>query len=141
MSLPQAFLLPLFLHFALTVYVGVRNILVRIRSVMSGETRLKDVALNSANWPPKVKKFGNNFDNQFDVPTVWYAVCALIAATAKLDQAFVAMNWLFVASRYVHFWIHTGSNDVRNRMFAFIAGFGALVTMWIWFAIRLFVTG
>ena len=66
-------LLPLFIHMALLNYVGIRSLLGRIKSVMSGKTRMKDIALSNADWPENVRKFGNNFSNQFEVPTLWYA--------------------------------------------------------------------
>ena len=133
------FLAPLFIHVALTVYVGLRAISNRVASVMNGETKLAAIALDSNQWPPHVKKWGNNFDNQFDVPTTWYALSALIVATAKIDMAFVILAWVFVATRLVHSYIHTGSNYIRYRMYAYLAGFGILVAMWIWFALRLFL--
>ena len=137
----QIFLAPIFVHFALTSFVGVRTILARKQSVISGKTKLADIALNSANWPADVKKLGNNFDNQFDVPIMWYALCALILITAELDMAFVFLSWIFLISRLAHSWIHTGSNYVRYRMYAFLAGFAALAVMWVWFAIRLYFVG
>ena len=135
------FLAPLFIHVALTNYVGIRNVSNRISSVMKGETKLSDIALNSGNWPPYVKKWSNNFANQFDVPTVWYVLTALIIATAKIDLAFIILSWIFVASRLVHTYIHTGSNFVRHRMYSFLVGFSALTIMWLWFGIRLYFIG
>ena len=131
------FLAPLFIHVALTNYVGIRNVSNRISSVMKGETKLSDIALNSANWPPYVKKWSNNFDNQFDVPTVWYVLTALIVATSKIDLVFIILSWIFVASRLLHTYIHTGSNFVRHRMYSFLVGFAALTIMWLWFGCRL----
>ena len=80
------FLAPLFIHVALTTYVGLRTISNRIASVMKGETKLANIALDSSKWPPHVKKWGNNFDNQFDMPTAWYALTALIVATFKIEM-------------------------------------------------------
>lgn len=134
-------LAPLFIHVALTLFVGLRNISTRITSVMQGETKLKDIALDSSKWPPHVKKWSNNFDNQFDVPTVWYALTALVIVTAKIDLAFIILSWAFVASRLAHSYIHTGSNYIRYRMYAFLAGFAILIIMWAWFALRLFIVG
>ena len=133
------FLAPLFIHVALTAYVGLRTVSNRIASVMKGETKLAKIALDSSQWPPQVKKWGNNFDNQFDVPTTWYALSALIVATFKIEMAFIVLSWAFVATRLLHTYIHTGSNYIRHRMYAYLAGFGTLVAMWIWFAFRLFM--
>ena len=135
------FLAPLFIHFAMTSFVGLRTNRLRVASVRKGETKLKDIALNSAAWPQHVRQWGNNFDNQFDLPTVWYALTALIVATAKIDLAFIILAWVFVASRLVHTYIHTSTNTVIYRMFAYLGGFGAITLMWVWFGIRLFFVG
>ncbi len=139
MTLTQWLLLPVFLHLILVVYVGVNSIRARIASVMKGETKLSAIALNSGNWPPRVRQLGNNFDNQYDVPTTWYALCALLIATGKVDVISATLSWVFVISRYIHSYIHIGSNTVRYRMYSFLAGFVVLAVMWMWFAVRLFV--
>ena len=131
------FLAPLFIHVALTAYVGLRTISNRFASVMKGETKLATIALDSSKWPPQVKKWGNNFDNQFDMPTAWYALTALIVATFKIEMAFIVLSWTFIATRLLHTHIHTGSNYIRYRMYAFLAGFVILTAMWVLFAVRL----
>ncbi len=141
MTQTQWLLLPLFIHVALLTYVGIRALLGRIKAVMSGTARMKDIALNNANWPDEVRKFGNNFSNQFEVPTLWYALCGLLVATGKVDNVEIALSWIFVAARLVHIIIHTGSNYVRHRMYAFLASFSTLTLMWAWFGLRLYFLG
>ena len=139
MTLTQWLLLPIFLHLILVVYVGINTIRARITSVMKGETKLRDIAITTSNWPPRVRQLGNNFDNQFDLPTTWYALCALLIATGKVDGILAVLSWVFVITRYIHTYIHIGTNTVRYRMFAFLAGFVVLVIMWVWFAVKVFV--
>ncbi len=139
MTLTQWLLLPIFLHIVLVTFVGVSTIRARIASVMKGETKLRDIAITTSNWPPRVRQLGNNFDNQFDLPTTWYALCALLIATGKVDGISATLSWAFVITRYIHTYIHIGTNTVRYRMFAFLAGFGVLAVMWVWFAVRVFV--
>ena len=139
MSLTQWLLLPIFLHIVLVTFVGVSTIRARIASVIKGETKLRDIAITTSNWPPRVRQLGNNFDNQFDLPTTWYALCALLIATGKVDGISATLSWAFVITRYIHTYIHIGTNTVRYRMFAFLAGFGVLAVMWVWFAVRVFV--
>jgi len=141
MSATQWLLAPIFLHLILVLYVGVSNIRGRIASVMGRETKLSEIALDASKWPPHLRKLGNNFDNQFDVPTTWYALCGLIVATGKPDLLLAGLSWVFVITRFIHSYIHTGSNNVRYRMYAFLSGFGTLAVMWAWFALRLFVLG
>ncbi|MBG1232165.1 MAPEG family protein [Aestuariivirga litoralis] len=137
----QAFLLPIFLHVLLVVYVGFRTITARVNSVQSRETRLKNIALDPSGWPPQIRKLGNNFDNQFDMPMMWYALSGLVVATARLDTALVVLAWAFLVARVIHALIHTGSNNIPRRMFAYLGGFAALLAMWVWFAVRLFWLG
>jgi hypothetical protein len=141
MTQVQLLLLPLFLHVLLITVVGLISLRGRIKSVRSGETRLKDVALGNDAWPNRVRQLGNNFDNQFDVPMLWYACCALLVATGLADWFAVILSWLFLAARIAHTFIHTGSNYVPIRMRIFVAGFGFVFAMWAWFGLRLFVIG
>jgi hypothetical protein len=53
----------------------------------------------------------------------------------------LVLAWAFVASRLVHSFIHVGANNVVHRLFAFGASFATLAAMWLWFALRLYVTG
>jgi hypothetical protein len=141
MTQTQWLLLPLFIHLALLSYVGIRSLFGRISSVSSGKTRLKEIALDTSKWPDEVRKFSNNFNNQFEVPTYWYALTGILIATGKVDQVEVALSWLFIAARIIHTLIHTGGNNVRLRTIAFLSSFAALNAMWIWFGIRLFLIG
>ncbi len=141
MTQVQLLLLPLFLHVLLITAVGILTVRSRIRSVRGGETRLKDIALDADAWPKKVRQLGNNFDNQFDVPMLWYACSALLVATGLADWTVVALSWLFLFSRIAHTLVHTGSNYVPTRMRLFLWGFGIVFAMWAWFGLRLFVIG
>ncbi|NJM30883.1 MAG: MAPEG family protein [Rhizobiales bacterium] len=111
------------------------------RFCLGGETKVRDIALDTKAWPDKVKALGNNFDNQFDVPMLWYAACALLVATGLADWVSVALSWAFVAARIAHSVVHTGSNYVPLRMRVFLAGFAIVFLMWLWFGLRLFVLG
>ncbi len=141
MALEKLFLLPLFLHVLLIACVGLLSLRSRISSVVKGETKITAIALGSDNWPENVRKFGNNFDNQFEVPTLWYAVCALLMITGKVDLIQVGLCWGFLIARLLHSYIHTGSNNVPLRMRMFLASFALVFLMWVWFAIRLFIVG
>ena len=141
MTLTQWLLLPLFIHLTLLTYVALRNLGGRIEAVRSGETRLKQIALDSSNWPDEVRKFGNNYANQFEIPTLWYALCAMLVGMGMVDAVEATLSWAFVAARLVHALIHTGSNKVPNRMYAFLASYTVLIAMWLWFGLRLFFRG
>jgi hypothetical protein len=140
-NLENALIAPLFLHVLLILFIGLRSVFARIATVKSGETKLSHIALNSAAWPDHVRKLGNNFNNQFEVPWLWYAVCGFLLMTHKVDILSIYLSWGFFVSRVVHSFIHMGSNVVRNRMFAFLIGFALVFLMWAWFGFRLYVIG
>lgn len=141
MSIEQALLAPVFLHVLLTLVVGILTLRARIAAVRQGQASLKKIALNNSAWPDTVLKLGNNFNNQFQVPVVWYACVALLLVTQKADWVAVVFSWLFVASRLLHSFEHTRRNNVVHRMSWYFAGYGCVTGMWLWFALRMFVVG
>lgn len=132
-------LLPLFLHVILIFLVGVRSLRARTKSVRTGQTKLSDIAVSSGSWPRRVQAIGDNFDNQFDVPMLWYSVCGLLISTGLVDVFQVVLSWIFLLTRIGHTAIHIGSNDVPSRMRVFVAGFFVILAMWAWFGFRLFL--
>ena len=141
MTLTQALLLPAFAHVALVAAVGLRLGRARMRAAQSGQVRMGDVALDGSKWPDGVRKLANNYQNQFEVPVLYYALLGLLLATGLGDGVAVALSWGFAASRIAHSIIHTGGNVVMWRFQAFLAGFVILMLMWAWFGLRLFVIG
>jgi hypothetical protein len=135
----KLFLLPLFLHIVLIYWVGTRLLVARVKAVRNGSAKMSEIAADSGAWPRKIRQLGNNFDNQFDTPTLWYAVSALVIAMQMVDWVFVVFSWIVLFSRFAHSLVHTGSNDVPPRMRIFLFGFFTLTAMWVWFAIQVFL--
>jgi hypothetical protein len=137
--LTKLFLLPLFLHVILIFVVGTNMLSARVKSVRNGSAKMHEIAIDSGAWPRKVKLIGNNFDNQFDTPTLWYAVSALVVALQTVDTVFVALTWVFILTRIAHSYVHTGSNNVPSRMRIFLFGLFVLGAMWAWLGVQLFL--
>src|SRR5579871_4409435 len=98
----QAILLPLFVQVALTLVMLGLTGYSRVASVRRGDTKVKDIALGQPNWPEDVTKLGNSYNNQFQLPVLFYAVVILAYVLRKTDLLFVILSWLFVATRLVH---------------------------------------
>ena len=132
-----AILLPLFVQVALTFVLlfalGPR----RFAALSRGDTKVGDIALGESNWPPPVMQVGNCFNNQFQLPVLFYVLVVLALFLHKADLLFVILSWVFVISRIVHAAIHTTSNDVGRRFAAYTVGAGALLIMWAVFAVRI----
>jgi hypothetical protein len=133
--------LPLVLHVLLTFAVGALSLRSRIAAVRSRRTRVADITLDNSKWPKATLKLSNNFDNQFQVPLLAYGAAALIIATGLADMIGVALMWAFLAARLLHTFEHTGTNRIVRRMVFFVASYAFVMALWLWFALRFFVTG
>jgi len=135
----QMILLPVFvqvaLTFALLFWIGHA----RRASVKRGETRVRDIALGEPAWPAKPTQISNNFDNQFQIPILFYVLVPLAWITKQADLLFVVMSWIFVLSRLAHAYVHTTSNHVATRFNCYLVGVLVLFLMWVIFAVRILV--
>lgn len=113
-------------------YLGI----IRIPMVMRGEVRIEDIALERKAWPKREWQASNAFDNQFQLPMLFYigAGLALYFGPTSLE---VALAWLFVATRYVHAFVHITDNHVIRRFAAYFAGLVLLCMFWLDLVVRL----
>ena len=110
----------------------------RVRHLRSGEVKVQDIVLGERNWPKRVTQIQNAYQNQFELPVLFYVLVALALVTRKADMLFVVMSWMFVVSRLAHAAIHTTSNKLAWRFQAFVIGVLLLAAMWVIFGIRIF---
>jgi hypothetical protein len=132
-----AILLPVFVQIALTFALLYRLGPARFAAVKSGNTKVSDIALGQGNWPDEVMQVGNCFNNQFQLPVLFYVLVILALVLRKADLLFVILSWLFVISRFVHAGIHVTSNNVLRRFQAYAIGSLILLAMWVIFAVRI----
>jgi hypothetical protein len=133
----QMVLLPVFVLVGLAFALGFWMGAVRNKALASGQTRIRDVALNEPNWPERATKVGNCFGNQFEVPMLFYVLVALALPLRHADLVFVLLSWVFVLTRYVHAGVFTTSNNMKQRFLAYLSGVLVLLAMWIYFALRI----
>jgi hypothetical protein len=136
----QAILAPLFVLVALTFGLMIWMGALRVAAVRRGEVRVREIALGQPNWPPRAQQVSNCFDNQFQLPVLFYVLTILALFLRKADLLFVVMAWIFVLLRIVHATIHVTSNHVGRRFQAFAAGMVVLLLMWIIFAVRVYAS-
>ena len=133
----RAVLLPLLVEVALTFVLIFWTARVRTAALRSGKAKMKEIALGQPNWPQRAIQIGNSYNSQFQVPVLFYVLTVLAIVTRHADLLFVVMAWLFVTTRLVHAYIHTSTNYVPNRFYAFAAGVIVLLLMWIVFGVRI----
>lgn len=133
----QAVLLPVFVHVLLVFLLLFRMAFVRVGALRAGEVKANDVALNEPNWPQRAMQASNCFNNQFEIPMLFYALVAIALPLRQADLLFVLLAWVFVISRYVHAGIFLTTNNLNSRANAFFAGAMVLMIMWIVFAVKI----
>ena len=133
----QAVLLPLFVHVLLTFVLLVWAGWGRIGAVRSGRVRREDVALREPNWPPHVLQVVYAYQNQLELPLLFYVLTILAWITKQADLLFVVMAWVFVLLRVFHAVVHVTSNNMAQRAALFISAAVVLAVMWAIFMLRI----
>jgi len=85
--------------------------------------------------PEFAAKPARHFTNLFEAPTLFYAGCLAAMVAGVTGTVVIALAWGYVAMRYLHAWIHLGSNRVRYRLRAYFASWLFLIAMWIYVAV------
>jgi hypothetical protein len=133
----QMVLLPVFVQIGLTFALLLWMASVRRQTLVSGETKIKNIALGQPNWPLRATQIGNCFSSQFEIPVLFYVLIALALPVRHADFVIVLLSWVFVITRFVHAGIFVSSNDLGQRSLAWFAGVLALLAMWVYFALKL----
>ena len=136
----QMILAPLFVQVVLTLAVGFWLPAIGIPARRRGEVDPRNVALREPNWPTRVLQVRNSYQNQLELPVLFYVLTILAIITKHADLLFVIMAWIFVLSRLVHAYIHVTSNDLRLRGPWFGVGAFTLAIMWIIFMVHILLS-
>lgn len=117
----------IFLTLIMFILLGVR----KAKAVKAGEVNRQQAALNNRVWPEDVVKVSNNIANQFEVPVLFYVLCLVLYSINAVGMVAIVLAWLFALSRYVHAYVHIGSNYVPMRLRLFLVGCLVLIAMLI----------
>ena len=110
--------------------------MIRVPMVKSGKMPMADMALSRDPWPEQEKRVSNAFDNQFQLPVLFYIACGL-ALYFGPGWTEVLLAWLFVLARIAHAVVFATTNNVAQRFSAYVICFGVLVILWADLIIRL----
>jgi hypothetical protein len=135
----EAMIWPMIAHVALVFALYFLLSKRRIAAVKSGRATVSQFRENQQE-PEDSLFVHNSLKNQFELPLLFHIVCLALFAVDGDNIFTVILAWLFVASRYVHAYIHVTSNRIRYRRPAFLVGFGLLVLMWGWLTVWLAFT-
>lgn len=85
-----------------------------------------------SSWDIVGSKVSANLSNQFEWPTLFYAICILLMCQFQtLNPAFIGAAWLFVFGRVVHSGVQVFTNNIRLRGAVFTINFLAVLAMWL----------
>ena len=126
-----------FLTLVMFIVLGAR----KAKAVKSGQVNRQQAALDNRVWPEDVIKVTNNVANQFEIPVLFYVLCIVLYSTNAAGTLSVVLAWAFVISRYVHAYVHVGSNYVPVRLKLFMFGAITLLAMLVLAVWRLAAIG
>ena len=132
----QYILLPLFVEILLTFGLLFWLVPLRNADFKSGVTEA-DIALGERNWSTRAQQVSNCFDNQFQLPVLFYVLTILSIITRHADVIFLALAWIFVLTRLGHAYVHTTSNSVKLRGAIYGLGGVTLCIAWVIFMVRI----
>lgn len=124
-------LLPVLGQMLLTLLILLLLPLARRRSMIERRQRVQEMALaGKSDWNEQAQKVAACFSNQFELPVLFYVICAFALITRMVDPWMLGLACLFVGARVVQAAIHIGPNIVMWRFAAYATGLACLVGMW-----------
>lgn len=133
-------MLPLFveviLTFALLFWAGA----LRSSDLRAGTVKPEGIRLRELNWPQRTAQVSNAYDNQTELPTLFYVLTILAYFTHHAGTVFVLLAWVFVAFRLLHAGVHVTTNNPNLRGMLFGVGSIVLAVMWAIFMIEVLAT-
>ena len=122
----------------LTAAVGALVLITRLQEMRRRRIHPQAVS-DSVKMASKLENVqpADNFKNLFEVPVLFYTLAAVAVAAGNVPSWLATSAWLYVALRVLHSIVHCTYNNVYHRLAVFMASFGLLVAMWIWFFVLL----
>lgn len=127
---------PMLAHVLLVYVVYLVMFRRRYHAVKSGEAKVAQYKVRSTE-PASSVTVANNLINQFELPVLFHVLCLALFVTNGVNYLTLALMWLFIATRYVHAFVHLTSNNLRHRSRMFFLGAVILLVAWVWFALHL----
>jgi hypothetical protein len=113
---------PVLALMVLTMVVWIYMYARRIPFIRSLDRKLDDIshAEFTELAPPAVRNPSDNLRNLFEVPVLFYALVLYLYVTARVDDAYLAAAWGFVAFRVLHSAVHCTVNIVLLRFTLYV---------------------
>jgi len=119
-----------------TLYLYVPMSKARVKSVVDGKVKGSVYKLNVGE-PEESLRFTRAISNQYETPTLYYAVCLAAYVTSNTSVAMIVLAWAFGLLKVVHTYVHVTTNNLRHRRPIFMMCYLILILLWIVFAVHL----
>lgn len=126
---------PVLAHVALVALLYLELGRRRAKAAKARLIEMDDYLIVRGDEPYFCAQVARSIVNQFELPVLFYALALSIVVTDTLSTLQLVLLSIFVVARYFQALVHITSNKVSVRGAFFIAGFCALMTSWIIFAI------
>ena len=137
--LEKLLILSVFAQVVLTIGILLLMGRERVPKVMSGEIKIRNIAVERDAYPLRARLLSNNFDNQFQLPVLFYVAALLALWAGGVGWVDVLLSLAFVFTRYVHAAFHVTNNNVLQRFSAYTCGLLLLAALWVWLMLRIFL--
>ena len=126
---PHLIYWPVIAQLLIPIAVLVLNGKRKSADVKAGTVDREKAAMNNEAWSIPVVLTSKNLANQFQLPVIFYVLCLMLAGLDAITVITLTVAWIFVATRYVHAYVHVSSNYVPMRMRAFVLGALTLIVL------------
>lgn len=120
---------PLLVQVLLTFFAYVLLAVRKAAALRRQEVNLDRRALHEDAWPESVIQVNNHIRNNFELPTIFYALVLSLYVLDAVDAIALGLASAFAASRVLHAWVHLGRNIVPIRRRIFMIGAVLLLAM------------
>ena len=128
----HALVYPMFAMVVLTFTVLLTLFRTRLGAVRTGTVDARYFKTYQEGSEPEASaKLARHFVNLFEAPTLFYAACLAAMFTGQSSPLLIGLAWLYVACRLVHTFIHTGSNQLQQRIAAYFSSWFVLMAIWV----------
>lgn len=122
---------PMYAMVLLTLFIGLCAVYFRVKSVTTNAIKPRAYRLMDGDFPEPVVVSTRCFNNQFELPVLFYAGALAFIITGQTDNTpALTLAWTFVVLRVLHALIHMTYNHLLHRMIVYWSGFAVLIAFW-----------
>ncbi len=109
----------------------------RFRAAAKRQVTAEDFRFGeSGRVPPDVSIPNRAWMNLLEAPLLFYVGVVVYFLLGEVDEAILALAWVYVALRIAHSLIHISYNNVIHRLTAFALSNVTLIVMWVMLLMR-----